>query len=177
MTSIEQTAFAALEAQGRLVQPALKAATHKPGRFGFRGSLMVSADPEIELKNVFAVAEESQPTLSMVIGDLASFHHVKPLVEVLGASLAADGRYIFFCRDMVAGWRYQIDLGGVTVVVIPLDENSVYNELIDAYALDKTRMKKLDTAAKLDEVADAVLKNPIPDGNKATFDEVVAKLP
>ena len=177
MTSIEQTPFASLEAQGRLVQPSLKADTHKPGRFGFRGSLQVSTDPEIVLTNVFALSEEGKPTLSMVIGDLASFRHVKPLVEVLEGTLGPDGRYIFFCRDMVAGWRYQIDFGGATIVAIPLDENSVYNELIDAYALDKTRMKKFDTAQKLDEIADYVLKEAIPAGNKATFDEVVAKLP
>lgn len=176
MTTIEQTAFGPLETQGRLVQPSLKAVTHKPGRFGFRGSLSISTDPEVLMSNVFAVTVEGRPSLAFLAGELKSFRDVKPLAELLGDALGADGRYLFFCHDMVAGWRYQIDYGDAIVVAIPLDDNSIYNELIDAYALDKSSMKKFDTAAKLDAIADAVLKGPIPDGNKATYDDVVAKL-
>jgi len=37
--------------------------------------------------------------------------------------------------------------------VLPYDDVSVYNELIDFLYLDKTKMKKFDTAAKIDAIA------------------------
>jgi hypothetical protein len=42
--------------------------------------------------------------------------------------------------------------------VLPIDDTSVYNELVDFLYLDKTKMKKMDTAEKVDVIADAALK-------------------
>jgi hypothetical protein len=42
--------------------------------------------------------------------------------------------------------------------VLPIDESTVYNELLDLLYLEKTELKKLDTAGKTDRVADAALK-------------------
>ena len=41
MTSIDDTAFARLEQEGRLLNAVLKAPTERPGRFGFRGELAI----------------------------------------------------------------------------------------------------------------------------------------
>jgi hypothetical protein len=46
----------------------------------------------------------------------------------------------------------------VSLYVLPIDDTSVYNELIDFLYLDKTKMKKLDTAGKLDVIADGAAK-------------------
>jgi hypothetical protein len=50
--------------------------------------------------------------------------------------------------------------------VLPIDESTVYNELLDLFYLEKNDLKKKDTAGKLDAVADAALKFNI------TFDTI-----
>ena len=51
--SIADTAFARLEAEGRLLNSVLKSATHRPGRFGFRG--------DVALKFQTKLADEARP--------------------------------------------------------------------------------------------------------------------
>ena len=41
---------------------------------------------------------------------------------------------------------------------ISIDETTVYNELIDTFYVDKVKLKKFDTAAKLDALADVGLQ-------------------
>ena len=50
--------------------------------------------------------------------------------------------------------------------VLPIDEATVYNELLELLYLEKNELKKLDTAGKTDRVADAALKFDI------TFDTI-----
>lgn len=38
--------------------------------------------------------------------------------------------------------------------MMPLDEATVYNELLDMFRMEKSSLKKLDTAGKLDAIAD-----------------------
>ena len=70
MTAIESTAFQRLEAEGRLLKPALKAPTHRAGRFGFRGEIAVTLDPPVNLEAAFASAEEGEAALSFLAGSL-----------------------------------------------------------------------------------------------------------
>jgi hypothetical protein len=60
--------------------------------------------------------------------------------------------------DLERASRYQIPLDGVSFYVLPIDDTSVYNELIDFLYLDKMKMKKMDTAEKVDAIADGALK-------------------
>jgi len=156
MTSIDQTAFARLETEGRLLKPSLKAETHKAGRFGFRGDIGIEADKV--LKEVFATAEGGEPHISFIAGQLDHFKDVKPLTELLGDAIKPDGKYFFYCHDLEAGNRYLVPIGGTKVYALPIDDTSVYNEMIDCLYLDKQKMKKYDTAAKLDAVADGAFE-------------------
>lgn len=63
--AIEDTAFARLEKEGRMLNPVLKAPTHVEGRFGFRGELALrfadkmadeARPPELKCDQVMAVA-------------------------------------------------------------------------------------------------------------------------
>ena len=47
---------------------------------------------------------------------------------------------------------------GARFYVLPIDEAGVYNEILELLYLEKTTLKKMDTAGKLDAVADAALK-------------------
>ncbi len=172
---LEATAFARLEREGRLLNPVLKAATHKPGRFGFRGELALrfstrladeARPPELTCDQVIAVAQIGNPKLPFFAGYLLSFEHLKDVAETLGDTLTAGGKYFLFCNNIDLSKRYQVPCQGALFYVLPIDESTVYNELLSLLYLEKGDLKKLDTAAKTDAVADAALKFDV------TFDNI-----
>ena len=166
MTTLADTAFARLEAEGRLVNSVLKGPTHKPGRVGFRGDIALKfpakmADearpPEISSDQVIAVAQAGEPTIGFIAGFLLSFEYLKLVAEVLGDLLSPAGKYFFFCDNIDISTRYSIAYGGAIFHILPIDEATVYNELLELLYLEKGDLKKLDTAGKTDAVADRAL--------------------
>jgi hypothetical protein len=180
--TIQDTAFARLEAEGRLVNSVLKAPTHKAGRFGFRGDLALKfpaklADearpPEISCEQVIAAAQAGEPRLAFFCGFLLSFEYLKLVAEVLGETLSPDGQYFLYCDNIDLSKRYQVDYGGATFFVLPIDEATVYNEMLELLYLEKTELKRLDTAGKTDAIADraAAFKQSFP---KISYEEGLA---
>ncbi len=155
MTSIESTAFGRLEAEGRLMKSAHKAPTHVAGRFGFRGDIAITLEPLSNLEAAFAAAEGEDAALSFLAGSLKSYKQLPALIEAVGANLKPEGKYFIYVGDLERASRYSISFNGVPLNVLPIDDTSVYNELIDFLYLDKTKMKKFDTAQKLDAIVDA----------------------
>jgi hypothetical protein len=173
--SIEQTALGPLDAQKRLQNPVLKAPTHKGGRFGFRGELALrfstqmadeARPPELTCDQVMALGLAGEKTLPFFVGYLLSFEHLKDVADVLGDALSAGGKYFLFCNNIDLSKKYQVPYKGAMFYVLPIDEATVYNELLELLYLEKNDLKKLDTAAKLDAIADAALKFDI------TFDTI-----
>ena len=163
MTQITETPFAKLDAEGRLLSPVFKGATTKPGRFGFRGEIALEfqkamADekrpPEIKLDQVMTVASAGEATIPFLAGFAPSLAHLKLLCEVLGDKLSPTGKYFFFAGNLDISKKYQIAYGGATFWVMPLDEATVYNELLDMFRMEKSTLKKLETSGKLDAIAD-----------------------
>ena len=166
MTAIHDTAFARLEAEGRLVNSVLKAPTRTPGRFGFRGDLALKfpaklADearpPEISCEQVIAAAHAGQPQVAVFCGFLLSFEYLKLVAEVLGEALSPHGKYFLFCDNIDLSKRYDVAYGGATFHVLPIDEATVYNEMLELLYLDKTELKRLDTAGKTDAIVERAL--------------------
>lgn len=165
-TALADTAFAKLEAEKRLQNPVFKDATKKPGRFGFRGEIAIKfaaqvADearpPEITCDQVMTIANEGEPGIPFFAGYLLSFGYLDLLVEALGDTLQADGKYFLFCNNIDLLKKYTVKMGGATFYILPIDEATVYNELLELLRLEKNDLKKLDTASKLDAVADKAL--------------------
>jgi hypothetical protein len=161
-TLIKDTAFARLESEGRLLNSVLKAATRKPGRFGFRGDIALKfpaklADearpPEISTDQVIATANEGESHIAFCCGFLLSFEYLKLVAEALGDALSPAGKYFFFCDNIDLASRYQVEYGGATFYILPIDEATVYNEMLELLYLEKTELKKLDTAGKTDAIA------------------------
>lgn len=174
-TEIQDTAFARLEAEGRLLNPVLKAPTHKPGRFGFRGELALrfsakladeARPPELTCDQVMAVAIAGDRHLPFFCGWLLSFESLKDVAETLGDTLSAGGKYFLFCDNIDLSKKYQVPYKGAMFYVLPILENTVYNEMLELLYLEKGDLKKKDTAGKLDAVADAALKFDV------TFDTI-----
>jgi hypothetical protein len=156
MTAIADTPFAKLDTEGRLLNPALKADTHVAGRFGFRGD--ISYDADTVLKEVFAVSESGKPAIGFLAGSIKKYETLPKLVETFGPALDGNGKYFIYINDMPQGNRFLIKFGDVQIFTISIDDTSVYNELIDTFYVDKVKLKKYDTSAKLDALADVGLK-------------------
>lgn len=157
-TTTASPAFQRLETEGRLLKPALNGPTRFPGRFGFRGEIGLTVEPPVALEAAFAAADDGEAALSFLAGSLTSFKLLPALVEALGANIKAGGKYFIYVSDLDRASRYQIEFNGVSFYVLPIDDTSVYNELIDFLYLDKTKMKKMDTADKLDTIVEGALK-------------------
>ncbi len=164
---LDDTAFARLEQEGRLLNPVLKAPTNQLGRFGFRGELALrfapkladeARPPELLCAQAMAIAQIGEKHLPFFAGYLLSFEHVKDVAEVLGDALSAGGKYFLFCNNIDLSKKYQVPYKGAMFYVLPIDESTVYNELLNLLYLEKNDLKKKDTAGKLNAVADAALK-------------------
>jgi hypothetical protein len=175
MTNITATALAEIDAEGRLLSPVFKGPTAKTGQFGFRGEIalkfpVLMADekrpPEVKLDQVMTVVTEGSPTIAFLAGMAVSLEHLKLLCEILGDKLTADGKYFFFASNLDITKSYRIPYGGATFYVMPLDESTVYNELLDLFRIERVDLKKLDTAGKLQAMADAAK------GFSRNFDEI-----
>lgn len=167
LNEIDETAFARLEAEGRLLNPVLKAPTHVAGRFGFRGELALrfaakladeARPPELTCDQVMAVATRGDDKLPFFCGWLLSFESLKDVAEALGDTLSAGGKYFLYCDNIDLSKKYQVPYKGAMFYVLPILENTVYNEMLELLYLEKAELKKKDTAGKLDAVANAALK-------------------
>ena len=96
--------------------------------------------------------------LQFFAGYLLSFEHLKDVAEVLADTLSAGGKYFLFCNNIDLSKKYQVPYKGALFYVLPIDESTVYNEMLDLLYLEKTELKRKDTAGKLDAVADAAMK-------------------
>jgi hypothetical protein len=172
---IDDTGLARLESEGRLLNPLLKAPTSKFGRVGFRGELALrfapkladeARPPELMCPQVMAIGTFGEKTLPFFAGYLLSFENLKDVAEVLGDTLSAGGKYFLFCNNIDLSKKYQVPYKGAMFYVRPIDESTVYNEMLDLLYLEKNDLKKKDTAGKLDAVADAALKFDV------TFDTI-----
>jgi hypothetical protein len=77
---------------------------------------------------------------------------------VLGDTLSPTGKYFLFVDNIDISKKYQCEYGGATFYILPIDESTVYNELLQLLYIDKGDLKKLDTAGKTDAVADKALQ-------------------
>jgi len=161
MTTIAETPFATLDAEGRLLSPVHKGPIG-PRQFGFRGEIALKfaekyADearpPEVKLDQVMMTAAAGASTIAFLAGFATSLEHLRLLCEIMGEKLAPGGKYFFFAGNLDISKKYQIAYGGATFWVLPLDEATVYNELLEEFRVEKSDLKKLDTAGKLSIIA------------------------
>ena len=161
---IGDTAFARLEAEGRLLNPLLKGPTERSGRFGFRGELALKfaqqfADekrpPELSVDQVIAVAKAGEPHIQFFAGYLLSFESLSVLAQALQGLLTPTGKYFIFCNNIDLLAKYDVEIEGATFHVLPIDEATVYNELLELLYLEKSTLKRASTAGKTDAIADA----------------------
>jgi hypothetical protein len=165
MTTIEKTALARLDQEGRLLNAVLKSPTTKPGRFGFRGDIALKfqvqlADekrpPEFSIEQVLTYAQEGESTIPILAGYLHNFAYLETAAEVLKGLLSPTGVYFMFCNNIDLLAKYRVTIGEIPFNILPCDESTVWKEMMDLASVDKNDTKKLDTAGKLDYLLDAI---------------------
>ena len=162
------------ETEGRLLKPTHKGPTPHGGRYGFRGDIVVTVEPPVTLTAAFA-ADDGDAGVSFLAGSLPSYKDLPALVGALGAGAKKDGKYFIYVSDLDRASRYRVQIEGLELYVLPIDDTTVYNELIDFLYLDKTKLKKFSTAEKLDAIADGAAKYDHA-YESITYDEGLARL-
>jgi hypothetical protein len=167
-----------LDQQKRLLSPVYKGPLKKPGSVGFRGEIALKfaaqmADearpPEIAaFQTMFSATGEKLDFIACELDSLAYLRHVR---DVLGDFLKADGKYFVFAGNMDISKKYLIELDGIPFYVLPLDEATVYNELLDLVGLERNDLKKLETEAKLVKIAEATSKFKSNKFQSVSFDQ------
>ena len=181
MTDYLSSPLGQLENQERLLSPVCKGPTRRNERFGFRGELAVKMaastagekrPPEIKTDQVFMTTEgEHIVFYASYLDDIAD---LQALTEVLAPFLDAAGKYFIFAGNVDLLKKYRTELGGASFFVFPLDEGTVYNELLDALYLDRGDLKKSGMEEKLDVLTEAAAGYS---GNlpTASFDQICAE--
>ena len=75
-------------------------------------------------------------------------------VDVMGDTLSPLGRYFAWCNNIDLRQKCRVEMNGVVWYVLPFDEATVYNEMLELLYIERNDLKKLDTAGKLDAIAD-----------------------
>lgn len=157
--------FSALD--GKLLSPTFSGPTARTNRYGFRGELGLKfppslagekRPPEIKADQVILAAEgDALVFLALHVDSLA---HLDLVRDTFGGALTPAGRYFVFAGNVDISKRFALELDGVTFYVMPLDEATVYNELLDLFYLEKGDLKKFSGEAKIDAIVDAAARAP-----------------
>jgi hypothetical protein len=134
-------------------QPALKGALGVPGRYGYRGALVVTggkSKPQTMLKQAIAISDEEK--MLFFAGELASFDDFEAAFERYKSVLSPKTLTTLFVGDITSDAVFVYE--GVTVYAFSLDESSVWNELVESADMDKKELKRMGAEEKLDALYD-----------------------
>jgi hypothetical protein len=167
MTS-EINALTLLERDERLLNPVVRGESKTvAGRCLFRGELVLKKaparenekrPPELKADQAILATSVGAATLDFAAFYLLSFESVKTAAEVLAPMLVPAGRYFAFCNNIDLGAAYVVSFSELDLYVLPLDESTVYNELLELVRIEKNDLKKLDPVGKLDAIVNASKK-------------------
>lgn len=170
-----------LEGANHLLSPVCKGPTKKAGRFGFRGEIAVQLaestagemrPPKIKSDQVFMTCEGDKIVFyASFLDDVAD---LAALAELLKPWLSAEGKYFIYAGNVDLLKKYQAEMAGATFHIFPLDEGTVYNEVLDLLYLEKGDLKKASMEEKLDTLTDTAkcYKGGLP---AASFDKVMSE--
>ncbi|MDP2783911.1 MAG: hypothetical protein Q8O38_04875, partial [Sulfurimicrobium sp.] len=130
--------------------------------FGYRGEIALKlavsiADekrpPDIKTDQVFILSDSDKITFYASFVD--SLAHLELISEIVAPYFTPEGKYFIFAGNVDLLKKYTIVLNGITYYVLPLDEGTVYNELLDLFYIEKGDLKKMDMGGKLEAMAAA----------------------
>ncbi|QOP40773.1 hypothetical protein [Sulfurimonas marina] len=142
---------------------------------GYRGALIVeegkqlSPDrklpPKIQAKQVIMVCDDEK--MKFLTCELDSFNDFAPMYAKYKEFFSPEGVYVLYVTDLDGSGTFEYE--GVTFTAYPLDESSVWNEILELVDLEKGDMKKLSAEEKIETLFDEVVDNDTTDAQK-TYD-------
>lgn len=173
--------FKTYEAAGLLCNISVNAATSKPDLYAFRGDLVLEegdiADasgrrkpPRSVIKQAVILADRDK--LKLVAGTLHELALLPLFIERYSNDLAPNVRVFFYVENL--GKPVQVELDGVTCLLLPHEEGAVWNTLMDDMKLDKDDFKGQSAEDKVITMSDAVHAYR-PKFSAATFDDAMAQ--
>ena len=153
--------------------------TSTPGLFAYRGELVLvegeiadekgHTKPPVEvMRGAVLLGDEKLKLLIGAIDDIASLN---TLVEKYADSFSPEMKSILYVVNIPSATQVEID--GITFVLIPLIQGVPWNEAIDELALEKSDFKGQSSADKLVTLLDE-LKGYKPKYPLTTLEEAVA---
>jgi hypothetical protein len=147
------------------------------GLNGYRGALIVeegkalSADrklpPKIQAKQVIMASDEKMKFFAC---ELESFSDIAPFYTKYKEFLIEDGFYLLFVTDLEKEGTFTYE--GIKFTAYPLDESSVWNELLELAELEKGDMKKLSSEEKIETLLEELEDNFTEEDSK-TYEEML----
>jgi hypothetical protein len=125
------------------------------GGYAYRGDLVLEGDfglpanerrpPKALMLQAVLFASDTQ--LKCVIGGLDHLATVELLLKKYRPDFAPDCRVLIFARDVPAPWVATYD--GLEIVLLPNDDNLLWNELLDVLYIEKDDLKRLSPEEKV----------------------------
>lgn len=146
----------------RLLSPIVDGPTKVAGRYAYRGEFALKLapstagekrPPEVKADQMILAADGDK--LSFFACHVDSLAYLELVMENFGELFTPAGRYFLFAGNIDISKKYLIDMGGIPFNVLPLDEATVYNELLDLFYLEKSDLKKMNGEEKVDAIVNA----------------------
>jgi hypothetical protein len=126
--------------------------------------------PVYTIKNTIVLAENDK--IKLYVGSLDDLALIPKVLDYYQADFAADVRIILFVVNI--NKPLQIEVSGLSIPAIGMQEGLIWNELIDIAALDKGDFKGQSATQKIVTVHKA-LSDYKPKGDKVTLDEALTR--
>lgn len=156
------TVIQTLDQQKRLFSPVFKGFLAKTSQDGFRGEVALKFAPQYadearppEIMGFQTIFAASGNKLDFFTCEVLSLEYLKYITEIMGDLFKPTGKYFIFAGNVDISKKYLIEINGIPFYVLPLDEATVYNEVLDLFRLEKGELKRLDTADKISAIAEA----------------------
>ncbi|MDO8989493.1 MAG: hypothetical protein Q7U91_07640 [Sideroxyarcus sp.] len=126
--------------------------------------------PTATIKNTIVLAENDK--IKLYVGSLDDLADLPKVLAYYKADFASDVRIILFVVNI--NKPLVIELGGLSIAAIGMQEGLIWNELIDIAALEKGDFKGQSATEKIVTVHKA-LSDFKPKGDKVSFEEALTR--
>lgn len=126
--------------------------------------------PSVVMEHVVLMSREDK--LILAAGSLNKLAQLNDFIAKYQGDFAPEMRAILYVVDLTE--PLQVELGGITFALVPMQEGITWNELLDEAGLEKRELKKMSSADKVYAVWEK-LTSYAPKGNKVSMDEALTR--
>lgn len=149
--------------------------------FAYRGSLVVtpgkvlSNDRALPPKEIIkqVILATSSDTIDFLACEITTIDSFEEFFAKYASYLTAEGKYLLFICDITTKGKFVYE--GITFYAYPLDESSVWNELLDFADLPKSDLKKMSDKEKIDAIVNEMKKTTLRIADKTLEDIKASK--